>query len=421
MYTMLKEGIIIKTFNDLQFTYEKNAAINAVKRIPKDNIVSKEIVDDLFGSYANNRAVIYDKESDKFYSISTKRLLDNNYNSVKVLDDWDINIRDKYKEIYPKEYIFGLEDYKEKYPNNSFDLLNCDDYLIELLYYCVYKNNPFLEHLVKEGYKQLVLDNLGNYLELDVSKEKNTVSKIFALPEETISVLKEERNKKVYYSDIKHVADLYNENKINANQAKDILRHYPSESYYIKQLLKDNQYTYEEIIEYTQRCEQYNNLTPRRTLLELVETIAKAKQYNMKIDKFPNDLVKEFDKLLHIESNYRNAQKKKAFYECYSGKDRDRDKLNFKNDYYEIKPIKDVDTYMLLKLTNRYDLNNPIYFYNEIYAMLIDRKKDCICKVIDIYPHRLKNYIKHSSKRVKGFLKSYQNYLESIEYELYKR
>ena len=421
MYTMLKEGIIIKTINDLQFTYEINAAINAVKRIPKDNIVSKEIIDELFGSYNNNRAVIYDKESDKFYSISTKRLLDNNYNSVKVLDDWDIKIQDKYKEIYPKEYIFGLEDYKEKYPNNSFDLLHCDDYLIELLYYCVYKEKPFLEYFVKEGYTQLVLDNLGNYEELDVSKEKNTVSKIFALPEEIISVLKEERNKKVYYSDIKHFADLYNENKINANQAKDILKHYPSESYYIKQLLKDNQYTYEEIIEYTQRCEQYNNLTPRRTLLELVETIAKAKQCNMKIDKFPNDLVKEYDKLLHIESNYRNAQNKKAFYECYSGKDKDRDKLSFKNDYYEIKPIKDVDTYMLLKLTNRYSINNPIYFYNEIYAMLIDRKKDCICKVIDAYPHRLKSEIKHSSKRVKRFLKAYQKYLESIEYELYKR
>ena len=410
------EEMIIKKYDELKFLYEKKTAINALKRIPKDNITSKVIIEHF--DRINSKIIVYDAISDEFYKISSKRFLEDNYNSVNKISKYNIRKRKGIEEVYPKECIFGLDDYKNKYPNNGFELLNCDDYLYELRYYINYKKCPYIKNFVKEGFIKFVLD----LDDIDVSwilkesqQNKKTVSEILGLPEEVISVLKDEGDQKIHIDSIKLISKLYNKNMITAQQAKELLKQNYVMLYNLEYLLSKHSYTYDELNDYAERCRLHQSIPYNTVLKNLSSVVYDAKKYGIKVDKYPNDLKKEFNRINHIKNSFDIAIEKKNFYELYSGKDKNRKKLTFKTENYEIRPIEDVETYMQLFKTKKYSLDNPEH-HSGIFAMLIDRKSDFILKVFEIKYWAIRMEMKTSSNRVKGFLKQYLNYLNTTGY-----
>ena len=401
---------------NLDFPYQYKDAINAFKQVPTENIESF-VIDSEYGGRYNNKIVVYDEVSDSFYSISAKRYLQQNYDPIIKLESYRLSNNSAKEKIFTKDYIFGLDKFKKKHPDNGFELFNQDNHYLELSYYVLYLQFPFIKYFLEEGYLQLVIDNMRSHGWSNFNKDGQKVNDITGLPDDIICLFKSESfDQKYSLYDIPCLAKLYRNKLLNKKQIKHLIAHYLNKAEFIEEIINSGLYTYDCLVSYIDRCADYQNLEYNRVLSMLHSNIYNARRYGLKFDLYPRDLDKENKRLNNIIESYHDAADKKSFYNVFVERKKEIQDMTYQDNNYMVVPITDADTLVELQKDKIY---YSMKYSKSAFAMLIDRKEDYI---IDVLVRRINGSKvdllnnKRLNKKERRFINMYTKHIQSLCY-----
>ena len=407
---------------NLVFPYEKKLAYAALDRYSRDNVEAYVLTYDISskGTYISNRVVVYDYISDEFYCLSAKRFIERKYINVRKVESYkDIALLYEAGMHRPIVYVFGLDDYEKKYPDNGYEELEkniqTSDIKDKLRYYLFYKKYPCIKLFVDEGLTDFIYRIDRRFFDCLDNVNGKTVEEVVGLPKEVLQLVLEHTNiGKQNQLDILKELSKY----LTLDELKHYILNYANDIYMhnLMNLLQTKEYEYYRLIEYVEDENRKNNIDINTLLINLNEIYHDSKVLGIPVDYYPKEIIKKHNCLAkHIEC-FNSAERKKRFNDNYGEKILSNLKFSYQNKEYQARLIMDKDYHNELAkyYPNHLDINvcnDKVFEFIEkkskrlIGFVRISRNKRPMVDLINTY---------NLTKKESIFIKEYRTYIEKL-------
>ena len=305
--------------NSNLFPYEYESISKLLQTIDKKDINLFAQCNEKKEAEVPKYLICFDKNTKKFYQISAKRFMENNYVSTYVISaSFDYYLtKTKRNAVYrnTKEYydnrftdasdmldVFFMQDYYEIYPDNGYDLFvesEGENKAKEITYALVYQEYPIIKDLLKKGLNNLVSYYIGDEEFWYECQNLNNHKLLKAMNDAPLNQIDN------YMTELIH---LYNKKKINEKDFLFIINNSDYQIYQHLHLFVKDKHDCKALIDYLNRCEIYQAIDAKAALgyLELY-TESKESVGLKNIEKYPVSLRKEYKRLSVISGAFERA------------------------------------------------------------------------------------------------------------------
>lgn len=285
----------------------------------------------------------YDKETDCFYITTAMCILSDNIKACfhRLVGERDLIFVNQNSLMDSRDIdLFGLDDFKEKYPNCCLDLFDkcINENQISrksnyhyIQYLMLYRKYPYLEQLMKAGFDHIILSGIrdNGSTEHDfrkIFKNGKNIKDITELDNACWQYLLSISGDMYLWSIYKNIIKKHN---VSVEQLKkfnklmwkeDIL----ATAYYLKEILEleidgNNLYTISSITNYLINQKQKHNIQPSRCLNLLVDYIKMCNDLDIEPYTKPENIKKVHDDLIPLYDDYELKIREKTYEEYVKG------------------------------------------------------------------------------------------------------
>lgn len=314
----------------------------------------------LVGSYKKdnkcwiiNYCIYYDEKYNSFFGISAQRLLDNNYQSLQLIESakdiitvdnncWSCNL-----DISLKIVLFNIDLFYDKHPECDLEIINklAKDEIEEpkLLYALTYKRYPCINVLLGKGFKKIVEKIIEGDFNDNISLinlEGTNEYEIINLPKMIVDYIKEHS---IY--DYLDIYELYNVHHMSEKRIIQLIEEYGNNCLRtIKEIIRDvPQSKIKNVMDYLSKCDLRQGIDYQNALCIYETYITNAKKVFVHIDYEPKELAKAESIVLsrvHKINASLIEEKKREYYKLlYNHYIKERGETND----YLIRPVINLD------------------------------------------------------------------------------